>query len=360
MAFFKRREGTRGLYPRQGIHYYGVGGDPGEQEKGARVDKATVSHVISLLNSVARADQSLGVGILDYHLSLPDSSYPNTLLDTIVPLSRLMHDPELASEALETQVEIASTIAKMTSLANPLDLRFQEMLVPLIQALKRRDDLTGHAEELLVALGMSKKQITNMYFAFRQPVDSMEHSLAIEWLIRHGSPPAVLVLIDFLNEPEFPTANGALQWIVDMAQRINKTQDPADMNLDFEMMYTGPLLDVYLPPKERLAGANPNLIQFLHCLATLLVTLDHGAQQHRMREQMDFLQSNAEGNLQQILDLCHTGESIDAFFRALARGSQLSRKRFGEQDQHLKQVVLNLALAADDRVKALGVETRYL
>ena len=61
-----------------------------------------------------------------------------------------------------------------------------------------------------------------------------------------------------------------------------------------------------------------------------------------------------------LLEMCRTGESVDAFLRALSRGCEVARRRFGDHDPQLNYIVLNLALAAEDHTRALGIESKYL
>jgi len=324
------------------------------------MDRSVVQHVLSLLESGDPTGWSLALGILDHHLSIPDSVFPNSLLDTVHPLASLMEDPVLARTRYPLQEEMATIIYRMARLANPLDMRFQELLLPLVRALKRRDGLERRAEELLVRLGLTRKQLTNIYFAFRERVGTVKHSMAIEWLVRHGSPHAVLALIEFLNASELAVAIGAPQWIQNMARRIFREPAGAGVPLEPGEMYPSSILDLYLPRKDRHPPDNPQLVQFLHYLATLVVTIHRRAQWHRPADQVRFLQSNVEGHILKILEMCVTGEAIDAFIKALTRGHALATRRFGEQDPHLNYVVVNMAMAAEDRIRELGVESRYL
>lgn len=322
------------------------------------MDKATVEHVLGLLNSADRTDQNLGIGILDHHLRQSNAAFPNLLLETVYPLTRMLEDPVLARLGLSIQLEIASIIGHLARRADPNDLRYPDLLMPLVRALRRRDGMASHVEHLLVRLGLPDKQVTNIYFAFRETVGSDRGVIAVEWLVRHGTATAALALIDFLNHPQFHVVNGALQWIENMALRIFQGRQYTALDGDDDAMHT--LLDLYLPREEQQRRENPEMLRYLHCMGPLVGAVHRQAQWYRPHDQVRFIQSNVEAHLGKVLEMCRTGESIDAFLRALSRGCEVARQRHGEHDPQLNYIVLNLALAAEDRTRELGIESTYL
>jgi hypothetical protein len=322
------------------------------------MDKASVEHVLGLLNSADRTDQNLGIGILDQHLRQNSAPYPNLLLETVYPLARMMEDPVLARRGLSIQVEIASIIAYMARMANPNDLRYPDLLLPLVRALRRRDGLASHAEHLLVGLGLPGKQVTNIYFAFRETVGSERGVIAIEWLVRHGTATAALALIDFLNHPQFHVVNGALQWIENMALRIFQGRQYTALDRGEEAIHT--LLDLYLPRQEQRRRENPEMLRYLHCMGPLVAAVHRQAQWYRSQDQVRFIHSNVEAHVGKVLEMCRTVDAVDAFLRALSRGCEVARRRYGEHDPQLNYIVLNLALAAEDHTRELGIESKYL
>lgn len=312
-------------------------------------ESTNLTHLTQLLESPHWPDQYLAIAILGDILSQVDVDVSGKLLDMALPMGRLMEDPQLRAQHPGSLAEAADHLAGLARLVNPKDLRMPELLAPLVRTLGAEGELGERAAHQLRALGMSREEVANMLHALRRPAGSAERETALEWIMRRGSPAAVLALVELLRTQDLTTAMGGLPWILSMARRVlgdsrkAAARDGYLVGLDAGMLPGAPA--GVLPVETAPATAS---VVFLTSLSLLLPNVHRACHPDLPQASVAYLQDNTEGHLAKVVGLLPSTNAVAALVFSLSHGLALARRCWGEEDRHLNTCVGNLghALAA--------------